>query len=124
MTTEAHCGTGRYCGTPCHCGCDTCFPPPELLPAWVVPGAVFALDSRTYRVVGLPGRTNQRNRTIFERFVFAEPVNAEPWEGLPEAPCAKADVAASLKHLFTLPRFFAEQLARAIYVVPADRESP
>ncbi len=87
------------------------------LPAWAVVGAVFALDGNTYRIVAAGGSSNRRtNANHSEETVHAELVEAAPWEGLPDAPCSKDAVGASLQALFSLPIFFVDDLRRAIHV--------
>jgi hypothetical protein len=91
------------------------------LPSWAKlkapgPQAIFALDGTVYRIVA----AGSANRATPDHWHFAEHVTAEilgePWAGLPEAPCRKADVAQALARLRELPRFSAVELRRAIHL--------
>lgn len=88
------------------------------LPDWAVRGAVFALDGVAYRVVST-GTSNKKFYPHFSACVTVEQVDAEPWPGLPPAPCEKSDIGVALKSLFALPTIEARDLARAIRVLPA-----
>jgi predicted RNA-binding Zn-ribbon protein involved in translation (DUF1610 family) len=101
-------------------GCSRSREPGSTLPSWVEVDAMFGLDGRLYRVVSV-GSTNRRTRLheTFEPMVHAEPMDASPWRGLPDAPATKSDVGAALQQLFALPVFFHDDLARAIRLVAA-----
>lgn len=90
-------------------------------PAWAEePGAIFALDGVVYRIVSAGWTNGGQYYPHSHAQVRVEPIQAETWMGLPEAPCAKADVGAALKALFQLHAIAVWDLARAIRVVPKE----
>lgn len=97
--------------------CPNCGFQRKPLPPWADFHVVFALNGRTYRIVSL-STTNRRtpNNMHFENRIVAE-LLSDPWSGLPDAPCSKADVASSLAAMRELPQFYMEEITKALHVI-------
>ena len=84
------------------------------LPAWVRPGAAFALDGQTYRILTIGSSNhNAPQQAHFYNQVTAEPLS-DSW-ALPKALTREALVTA-LQKLCGLPTFDVNDLERALHV--------
>lgn len=103
-----------------HCGFERRW---EDHPVWAKePGVIFAHDGAVYRAVVAGWGNGGRYYPHTHAFLRVVPIDAEPWMGLPAAPCAKADVGLALSDLFRLPAMGVWDLDRAIHLVRLEEK--
>lgn len=96
-------GTGKYEG--------------ETFPAWVKTNALFALDGKVYRVFcDLPGSTNRGPQYPDSRDCISAVLLGDHVPALPPEGSTKGEVLKQLHSIFELPRFYADDLARALHL--------
>ena len=97
--------------------CPGCGFVSRKLPPWATYGAVFALDGRAYRILGVGSSNGRHERHLhFDDTVVVEPVRGEHWQ-LPDTPCPVAAFDDAMKAMRRLPRFDGVDLARAMVAV-------
>jgi len=84
------------------------------MPSWVADGAIFALRGQLFRVVAVG--TSNRGSAHFYNQATASPLGYH-WSGLPSEGSAVSELASSLKDLFSLPTFTADELTGAMRVL-------